>query len=754
MRRTAVVFGALVAAIAVVLGGLGAMPRAAAQDGSVPDDRRTVIISVPGLTWEDVDEEDVPNLRALLDDSAVANLALRVERLATPAGEGYATIGAGTRAVAPLELGGLGFRGDEGFGAGTAAEELGRQLGHSPDGDVVHIGWRELERENDGSEFEATLGTLGDALADAGVARGVVGNADGDDLLVDEYRHREAALALADADGVVPCGDVSGDVLAADPMAPFGHRLDHGRVLDVFRRCSVPSSVVLVEASDMRRADAYDDRVAAGRAAAMRSEALRSTDELVGAILDDLDPQRDAVVVLSPSVSSTPRLVVLGVRAAEVEPGLLVSGSTRQDGFVTIADVTPTIAALAGVPLDDDVLEGRAAEVSSTGGSAADRRERLADADAAARFRDRLIGPVAGAYIAAVCLLALASVFVLSRTRRSRALEWVALVLLAVTPMTYLAALVPFHDLGAGAYAAFVAVGAVALGSLYALLGKGWLRPLVAAYGIIIGVIAVSVVLLGSRLQLSTVFGDSPIIAGRFNGVNNVTFAQLMIGAVAIAAVAADRFEHRRARVAVVAVLAAVMLVDVAPMWGADVGGALGGLPALALVGIRLGGWKVRWRTVVLWAVAGVAAVVLLGLIDLTRESADRSHLGRLFERIGSDGIDGLWTVVDRKLGANLRSLRGSIWRFILVPVLFAVVLVAWRAPGRLRDLARAFPAVRQILPGVVLAMVLGYAVNDSGIAVPGMMLAVSVPAVVYLVSRVPDEPTPELALEPSEPSP
>jgi hypothetical protein len=193
------------------------------------------------------------------------------------------------------------------------------------------------------------------------------------------------------------------------------------------------------------------------------------------------------------------------------------------------------------------------------------------------------------------------------------------------------------------------------------------------------------------------------------------------------------------------AVLSGLLLVVAVPMWGADVGGALAGLPALALVLARLNGWQIRVRTVVICMVVTVGVVVGLGLLDLTRDSADRTHLGRLFERIDADGIDGLATVVERKLATNLRSLTNSVWRFVLPPVLLFVGILAWKAPGRLRDLGRALPEFRAALPGLLVAGVLGYALNDSGMAVPGMMLAALVPGVVYLLVRVePAEPIPD----------
>lgn len=750
-RWRRVLAGALLTALGV-LGAVGA-PRAAAQGDAppVPAGRRVLVLSVPGLTWEDVRDHEVANLRALLDDSAVANASLRVQRLATPPAEGYATLGAGTRAVANRATAGMAFNLDELFGEGTASEEATRQLGHPPDGEVVSLSWRQLRSQNRRSEYDAELGALGDALVAAGVGRGVIGNADGDDLLAsDNALNREAALALADGDGVVSCGDVSGGILRDDPSAPFGHQLDTARVLETFRRCATPRSVVLVEASDLRRADTYVRRLGSERAEEVRADAIRRADQLAGLLLRELDLERDAVVVVAPSVASEPRLTVLGIHAREFPAGLLVSGSTRQDGHVVLADVTPSIAALAGADIDEGALEGRAVERGATGGSAQDRLDALVEADAVARFRDRMIGPVATAYITAVCLLALAAVLVVARHRRSRVLGHAALALLGVTPMTYLARALPFHDWGPLPYTVFVVAGSVVLAALYGLLRRrSWLHPLAAAYVVVLAVIVVNVSVLGSRLQLGSVFGDSAIIAGRFNGVNNVMFAQLVVAATGLAAIVVTRLPDRRGRTLMVLVLGLTVFVIAAPMWGADVGGTLAGIPTLCLVGAKLGGWKVRLRTVLLWGAAALAAVVAFGLLDLARDSADQSHLGRLFERIGSEGFEGFATVVERKIAVNLRSLQGSVWRFILGPVVVAAVIVAWRAPGRFRDLVRAMPALRAVLPGLVVGLVLGYALNDSGIAVPGMMLAVSVPSVVYLFSRLDDPDVPAAAVSP-----
>jgi hypothetical protein len=737
-RRALALVLVAVALVGVAL--IAATPASSARPAGPPEDRRVLVITVPGLTWKDIQDEELPNLEALLEQSAVANVATRVTRVVAEPGEAYLTLGAGTRAVADREVAGLVFQADEGFGPGSAAEEHARQQGVTTRADVVSLAWAILADQNAGAEFGGTIGALGRALADEGVQRGVVANADGaDPLVAGEPIHREAALALADEVGAVPCGQVGTVLLAPDDAAPFGVRLDLQAVLEATDRCRDGRSVVLVEASDLRRALAFRERATDALADEARRQALQHTDELVGALLEDSDPERDAVVVLAPSTQPAPGLGVVGIRAAEHPPGLLTSGSTRREGYVVLTDLAPTIASLVGVDLDEGSIEGREVEVRSTSGDAADRFDVLVDGEAAALFRDDLLDPVVLTVVIAVSVLALAAGVACVRgwSVLRPWLEAASLWLLAFPPMTYLVALLPVHDWGPAAYWILTVGGdAVVAGAVWSLRRR-WLRPLALLYGLTVFVVVLSVVVLGSRLQVATVFGDSPIVAGRFTGINNVTFAFFFLAGSMLACLAVQRWPGATGRRVMVAVLAGILLVDVAPMWGADVGGALAGLPALLLIATLLGRWKIRWRTILIAVAATAALIAVLAWVDLSRDATDRSHLGRLFERIGSDGTSGLTTVVERKLTVNLRSLTESTWRFLFGPLAIGVALVIWRGRERVAAVGAAFPPLRWAFPGLIALGVLGYGANDSGIAVPAAMLALAVPGLVYLACRV-----------------
>ena len=742
-QRAAVVVLALLIVLVVAI--VPASSAGAAEQ--LPNARRVLVLTAPGLTWEELGAIDVPHLGRLVRESAIANLAVRVERLKTEPGEGYATLGAGTRALAPSAEAGLAKDPAEPFEGAASRLAYERIMGVAAGtGGPLHLRYAELDRRNDRSLYGADLGTLGAALGEAGVLAGVVGNADHRvDPVDEEDHHREIALALADSYGQVACGHVGSDLLVRDPQTPFGLRLDDERVLAEALQClTAERAVVAVELSDLRRADDYRDFVTSDRRERLRRTALERSDELVGRLLEHVDPERDAVVLVAPSASlgDEPRLTTLAVRAPGLEPGLLESAVTRQPGFVTIVDLAPTLATLAGVSLPAEGIEGRSAVVSERSGSASERLAELIDAEDDARFRDRTLTPFIIALIA--LLFVMSSLFAWSVWRGRgpwRLIEVWSLSLLFVFPLTYWAALFPFSEWGVGLYALFTLGGGALLGVLADTTRRHPHAPIGIACIAIVGTVATSVVLLGSRLQLSTVFGDSPIVAGRFSGVNNVTFSQVVVAALLLAAFIRHRFPDRGGTYGAGAVLGGALLVIGAPMWGADVGGVLAGVPAFAVTFALLSGWRIRIRTIVAFGAAAVGVLLALGLLDLTRASEDRSHLGRFLERIGEDGWDGFQTVIGRKAAANLRTVISSVWRFITIPLFVFAGFLAWRAPGRAREVRDRVPELDAALAGLAVAALLGYAVNDSGIAVPGVMVAVLIPAAAYLVARQAVEP-------------
>jgi hypothetical protein len=718
---------------------------------------RVLVISVPGLTWEDVDKnhDDIPNLAPLLDSSAVADLATRTISRRVTVADGYSTLNAGTRAVGAGGLAdGEAFEVDEPFGLDTAGDVFERRTGKQVERGIVALALAEIVEENDAELYDAEVGALGDALARAGHPRAVIGNADGEQPPApEETTYRRAVVeGLMGSDGVVPAGRVGPELLVEDPGAPFGLRLDNDAVAEAFTEVWDPGAVVLVEASDLVREDAYRSVATSEERPRLFRQALRATDELVGLLLEEVDLERDVVLVVGPSHPEREvRLTVAALHEPGGEPGLLRSGSTRRSGFVQLVDIAPTILDRLDVDKPDS-MEGRPVSVGDRGGSAEDRRDFLVEADAAASFRDAQVGPVATLFVVVQLVLALGTMFAVVRPSRPslrQVLFGGALVALAYLPAVYLARLLPFHDFGSVAYFAFLIVTAVALAGVYRLAGRGRsLDTLMVALGAIVAILLIDVVL-GAHLQFNSALGYSPKVAGRFTGFGNLGYAALASSAVILAGLLAHRIGGRRGPRVAVAVLVLVFVIDAIPFWGSDVGGTLSLLPGYAVASYLLLGLRVRVRTIVVCGVGAVAAVTLFGLVDLARPEDQRSHLGRLFERIADDGWSSFATVIARKAGTNLSGLTTSVWMWMVPIAAGLVVWLVWKTPARLRAIDRRIPQLRAAVVGLAIVGVLGFALNDTGIAVPAVMLAVANSVLIALVASTPaDEREPAVERE------
>ncbi|MGQ0803594.1 MAG: hypothetical protein ACT4PI_07015 [Actinomycetota bacterium] len=745
MRRAAIAF-AIVAATMVVPARTGAAAPSGEGDGRVD---RVLIFTLPNVGWGDLDGVELPNLQRFFDRAAVADLSARAstDRRTTHLGDGYITLGAGTRAIGDGGVtDGQGFGVDEPFGIDTAGEAFRRRTGREVENGLVQLGFAQIVDRNDDLLLDAEPGALGEALDEAGYSRAVIANADGVEPAGEPPAFRRQAVnALMDEDGIVGGGRVDDGLLADDGRAPYGVRLDPGAVGAAFEIAWGPRSVVLVEASDLVRADTYRSVATPDQDDALVAAALRRSDRLFGRLMDEVDLARDAVLVVGPAhAAGTAALTMAALRGPGIEPGLLRSATTRRSGFVQLYDVAPTVLDLVGIERPSS-MAGRPFEVGRSGGSSQDRIEFLIEANEAARFVADRVEPLALLIVTAhAALLAFTLVWLTGRLRAPAApvaLEFGGLALLGLIPAVFLARLVPFHDVGAVPYWLFLVGVAIALAGLYRLVGRRTaIDSLVVGTGLIAGLLVVDV-LLGSRLQINSALGNSPIVAGRFTGYGNLAYSALGSAALALAVLVVARFGRPAGTWIAAGVLTVVVVVDGAPFWGSDVGGVLSLAPAFLVTGGLLFGWRMRVRTAVLAAGATAVAVAGFALLDLARPPEQRTHLGRLFEKIGDEGWSGFATVVTRKLEANVGNVANTVWALTVVAAAaFVIALVVW-APARLRDLDRWAPAFRAGAIGAAVLLGLGFALNDSGIKVPGVMLTVFDAALVVLLVRCPPAP-------------
>jgi hypothetical protein len=708
---------------------------------------KVLILSLPTLDWAVVAEEQPPALSDLLARSALASLSVRTVGPQTSLREGYATVGAGARAV--------------------GADEATVLVGPGDVSPPVVAALPEVQAANRALKYGAEPGALGRALGASGRTAAVVANADVLGPGGVREPHQEAVLALMDDRGRVDAGTVGPELSVEDPGAPGGVRADVGATTTAFSSAWAQADVVLLEAGDLARtslAPAPEGRDQA------RRDALSRADELVASVLDEVDLDRHLVVVVAPASGRVEGdgLTVAAVAGPGVVPGPATSASTNRVGYTMLSDVAPTVLAALGldVPtaMTGTAMTGTAmgtapaaANGSPSGVTAAfdARVEDLVAAGEVATFRDDATGPFSVAFIVFQLLTyGLAAVALAWWPRLSPVVGFCALITLAQPPLTFLSGLVRYDALGVVGYVAALFAGGAALAALALALARasapltGRARPLVAPL-LLVGltlVVLVGDILAGGSLQLDTVFGYSPIVAGRFSGYGNLAFALVsmaalvvVIGLWAVAALVQGRRVPlpRRAWLATAAaVFGVVVVADGHPALGADVGGVLALVPAALVALVLLSGARVRLGQGVAIVAATGAAVAAFAAADLARPAAERTHVGRFAAQVLNGG-DGVALVIERKIGANLSLLVSSVWALAIPFGLAFLVFLVRRRRGILRRLEAEVPGLRAGLVAALVLAVLGGALNDSGVAIPAMMLGVLLPYLTVLALKL-----------------
>lgn len=639
-----------------------------------------VLVGVPGLRWTDVDPSATPNLWRLARGSGIGLLSVRtVGSRACPA-DGWVTVSAGARSAAgPYCSAPIRVTP---YGQGAVVGEVAR-----------------LHRMNAGF---GPVGLLGDAVHRAGGCVAAAGPG--------------AALAAADSTGRVD--------LYAPSAAAFGSP-----------RCAV----TVLDAGEV---------LGSGPS---RSAAVRRADAVIGSVLARV-PSSD-VVVAGVSDDDAVHLRPVLARGAGRYLG---SASTRRSDMVILPDLTATLLASAGIPAPVTMVGTpllpsavRPARLSS---AVAD----LSSQDVAAQTHRRLLPGFFAAFVVSQVLLYAAAAVALRLRWSPRRRRWIlsatrltALVAAAVPVSTYLVNVVPWWHtarplewLVAGVAAGDLLVVGVAVAGPWRrdILGPG--TVIAALTAVVLGLDLVT----GSDLQLNSLMGYSPLVGGRYYGMGNIAFAVLatssLLAAAGLAQWLEPRWGRRTAVTSVLVVTLTAALLDSWTAWGSDFGGLIAFVPGLATTALLVAGRRVSFIRLQLLRATGMALVLGVAWVDYLRPPSRRTHMGRFFGQL-VEGDSLPW--LERKFTAMTHTF-GNLTLMPVVVAAFLFVLLVLHRPGRagaagLQLAYERAPMLRAGLSGAFVTALVGGAVNDSGVAVPALALAVAVPlalaaTVVALQSR------------------
>jgi hypothetical protein len=491
-----------------------------------------------------------------------------------------------------------------------------------------------------------------------------------------------------------------------------------------------------------------------------RREQIAAVDRRIGEVITAAPGGADFIVASLSDAGMTERLRLVVARGPHFGPGRLNAPSTRQPGLVQAQDIPATVMSLTSIAVPDGLGGTTMSSEEAPDNSerrAADRLQSLVDYDLASHEVHSLVPPFFNGFAYGQLVIYLL-VFLVWKGKigkpdtRRRVLGLVRVVAVAaasVPASTFLANLLPWWRFPIPMVSIVAAVGLFVALIAYAALRGPWgraaLGPLAFVAAVTVAVLAGDVIT-GSRLQQSSLMGLQPVVAGRFYGMGNVTFALFATSAILLAtAVSSYLVAHGRQRIAAIAVLVigvGTVVVDGAPFWGADGGGPPAFIPGIAYLILSILGLRMTWQRIGLIGLGSVALFFAVAFLDWLRAADSRSHLGRFIQAI----IDGnALDIVVRKAQQNWSILLGNAPLTLLVPaaLLFVIYVLArptsWGSRGLGKASDRA-PTLRAGLIALVITLTIGFLINDSGTAIPAVGATVAVPLIVSVVVRTLEE--------------
>jgi hypothetical protein len=710
-----------VAAFFVVLAAT-VTPSAQAREPAVG----VMFVGIAGLAWQDVTAEDTPTLYSMVDPNAAASLTVRTVRPRTCAVDGWLTIGAGRRATDLQDL-------DADEVPDRYCRDVPEPIRFPGDGGAAVPGWDLLVAAQDEQTYDTRLGLLGDRIAAIGLCATSVGPG--------------AAMALARSDGI------------ATNYVPDPAAVDAG----LLGECPV---TVVDLGSIPPPAEPGAEEAEQEEAAAARSFAVSAVDSALARLLqnvpDDLavlvagiadsapsePPAEDEPTAIAPSALRVALAAGPQPDSSDYGPNWLNSPSTRWTGLVQLTDVASTLAAYAGVEDPSAGTVGRPWRPAGPHpGSAQETIDQLVGTDRATQVFRTQSGPffqILG--VAEVLFFGSAVLWVRrhpgGRRRLIRLVQYAALGAASFPVASFLANLSRWWRYERTGTLLWTTILVITVAVTVLALRGPWRHRIYGPPGMVAGLTAVVLavdVSTGSNLQHASLLGLSPLVAGRFYGFGNIPYAifvaSALVAAAALAQLLLDRGHSRRTAAVAVAVIGVVaVVVDGAPQAGADVGGILATVPGFAVLVLCVAGVRVTvWRMLLAGALA-VGAVVLIAWLDWLRPVAVRTHFGEFFANV----LDGdAWPVIWRKAQASIGTLQRSPYYGWLVPVAYGVIIWLVRAPGvgGVQAAVARWPVLRPLIWAGLVTGAAGFAVNDSGIIVPGLLLTVGIPLVVSAIA-------------------
>lgn len=566
------------------------------------------------------------------------------------------------------------------------------------------------------------LGACGEAIRKAGKKTCVIGNAD----LLPDRTDRSAAVLAMDTRGLIDVG-----WFTASPQEIVLKSFNH-------------ADYIVVNYGDTTRLDESKLSMSDKAFESQKAAALHNLDNVLNDLINSPQLQNVRFMLVSFSPPSDGPWIQLTPMVVYPSPtlGLLTSSTTRAHGLITASDYAPTVLEYLGVPAVNEMIGRPISEAP-----AKRKLEALQDMVTRVEAGEKLITPVSWFFgllgIISFSGAAITAAFRLRVSKRIMTLLRVGLIALVCAPVSMLLAV--FAPAGVVPHVLGIIISLAVMTSLCVVLGAVLSHKIsIRALPIILAACITSVVIVidvitGSRLTGFAVLSSSQITAMRFYGIGN-EYAGALISMVAIVSLFMNARKGASVKkwIALLLGVLTVVLLDIGSL-GANYGATVAATVTFSLIYMAIWRGGFGARHVAGFFVLGVVLVVLSGFVDFKFSGAAGSHVARATGLAEKMGGGYLFSIAVRKVAHNVwqsTSYHAVRAIFGFVPFL---ILWFWCVQKHVKRMLGEDKQIITGLKGVLIGSIFAYLLNDSGIVIAGIMIAMIVLILLYSLLEKPD---------------
>lgn len=683
-------------------------------------DVKVVMIIINRIDFKDL--ETMPYTRQIMDKSSIALMNTKGSG-ANNEFKSYATLGWGVRSEASHTTSLFYDTNDE-----TKSIYERRTGNKLPENGIVNLDINRLITQNQNGEYGALPGALGQVLRENGYKTAVLGNGDTDDMEL-----TPAGLIVMDSNGYIDYGNIRNNLTEEDVTKPFGIKTNYDLLLEEFEGVYSDSNLIVIETGDTMRLERYKENLYPEAYEKQKSNILNEIDNFISDIVQNSDEDNMKLIIATPypsneAASKGERLTPLVIYEGENSGQVLYSGTTRRDGIVGNVDIGPTI--LSYFNLTSDKMTGRVLTSMVQEDNLSyihNLNERVVNTSTQ---RVRVLYSFA-VYEIITSILALILIVLRKRIR----IKWHKYILLAligniVAPFTLL--LMPLFGGTNIVVTYLLLLGlSILIVIVLRLLSKG--DPLstilyamtLLVFGLLIDTIT------GQNLIKNSLLGYDPIIGARYYGIGN-EYMGILIGAVLVfTTVFVEKYSINKYIPIIFYGLVTVIIGF--PKLGANVGGTITAVFAFIFVSIRLLGKKINFKKLIYIGLSVIGVVGIMAIIDLFIIES-QSHLAGAIRQIVTGGPVVIYQIIIRKISMNLRLMGVTIWSKVLLSAIVVLGILFYKPIGFIKKVSLKYSKIAIGWSGIIVACIIGFAVNDSGIVAAATSVVFLTSTILYLI--------------------